>query len=89
MLAGPMAETVCSTVLRRNYPQPLQPRPERFPIGRRVHTQDYMTALQLDIREGRKSEQGGAANTYRLSLGLLTHPDRQPSGVADRGRSLE
>ena len=46
-----------------------------------------MTALQLDIREGRKSEQGGAANAYRLSLGLLKHPDRQPSGVADRGRS--
>ena len=84
-----MAETDCSRVLRQKYSQPLQPRTAPFPIRRRVHTQDNMTALQLDIREGRKSEQGGAANAYLLSLGLLTHPDRQQSGVGDAGRSRQ
>ena len=94
MLAGPMAETDCSTVLRRNYPQPLQPRPERFPIGRRVHTQDNMAALPLDIREGRKCEPSGAANPYPrhapcwfryAPLARIT----PRAGAADRGRSRQ
>ena len=54
MLAGPMAETDCSRVLRKKYSQPLQPRTEHSHIRRGVHTQDNMAALRLDISEGRK-----------------------------------
>ena len=31
-------------------------------------------------------ERSDAPNAYPLALGLLTHPDRQQSGVGDRGR---
>jgi hypothetical protein len=36
-----------------------------------------------------KSEQCRPPNIYPLSLGLLTHPDRQRSGAGDGGRSLK
>ena len=36
-----------------------------------------------------KREQSDPPNTYPLSLGLLTHPDRQRSGAGDRGRSIK
>ena len=32
-------------------------------------------------------QQYDAPNPYKLALGLLKHPDRQLSGVGDRGRS--
>ena len=91
MLAGPMAETDCSRVLRQKYSQPLQPRTAPFPSRRKVHTQDNMTAHQLNVSEGRKSEQSGAANPYPrhapcwfryAPLARIT----PQAGVADRGR---
>ena len=94
MLAGPMAEMDCSRVIRHKYPQPLQPRTALFPMRRRVHTQRIMTALQLNVSEGRKSEQSGAANPnlrhapcwFRFaSLARIT----PQAGAADRGRSRE
>jgi hypothetical protein len=33
------------------------------------------------------AEQAHLPNPYPLSLGLLTHPDRQRSGIGDAGRS--
>ena len=60
MHAGPMAETDCSTVFRHKYPQPSQPRTEHSPIRRRVHTQDNMAALRLDISEGSRKKANNA-----------------------------
>ena len=94
MLAGPMAETDCSRVLRQKHSQPLLPGTALFPSRRKVHTQDNMAALPLDISEGRKSEQGGAANPYPrhapcwfrcASLARIT----PRAGVADLGRSRQ
>ena len=64
MLAGPMAETDCSRVLRQKYSQPLQPRTAPFPSRRKVHTKDNMAAVQRNVSEGRKCEPSGAANPY-------------------------
>ena len=90
MLAGPMAETVCSTVFRQNYPQPLQKRTAPFPIRRGVHTREiWQPSRSTSVREAQKSEQCDAPNGNLLSLGLLKHPDRQPAAVGDRGRSPE
>ena len=94
MLGGPMAETDCSTVFRRKYPQPLQPRNALLSIRRRVHTQDYMTALQIDVSEGRKCEQSGAANPYPRHAPCLFRCAplariTPRAGAADRGRSRQ
>ena len=91
MIAGPMAKTDCSRVLRHKYPQPLQKRTAPIPIRRRVHTQDNMAALPLDISEGsqKQSEQCDAPTGNLLSLGLLKHPDRQPAAAGDRGLSQQ
>ena len=95
MLAGPMDETVCSIVIRRDYSQPLQKRSAPFPTRRGEATpKGNMTALQLYVSAGRKCEQSGAANPYPrhapcwfryAPLARIT----PRAGAADRGRSRQ
>ena len=94
MLTGPMAETDCSKDFRQKYSQPLQPRTSSLPHQKGSPHPRNMTALQLDVREGRKCEPSGAANPYPrhapcwfryAPLARIT----PRAGAADRGRSRQ